>query len=189
MAQSQNCLLIKISFWINGLANKFFPCVLLTGFLVGLIRFVLDHFRRRQAAGYHVSPAMRPTTPILSAIILVTLITEMPHAILSVLGGLLPPTYFENIYKNLGDLIDIFSLFNCITTFVLYCSMSQLFRETFMEVILSPCRVIVNRRNSCINGMRRPLLDHRSTRETSFTYVENTALSHSLTDRNGFAYE
>ncbi len=77
------------------------------------------------------------TTRMLLTVVFLFLLTEFPQGILNLLNGILP--YFvDEIYGPLGDLIDILALINNGINFILYCTMSKQFRDTFIEVFLSP---------------------------------------------------
>ncbi|KAM3718067.1 G-protein coupled receptor [Dirofilaria immitis] len=76
------------------------------------------------------------TTRMLLTILCVFLITELPQGIMMVLSGILPEAFRRHIYNSLGDLLDLLSLCNACTTFVIYCSMSEQFRNEFKQVFL-----------------------------------------------------
>ncbi|CAG9537335.1 unnamed protein product [Cercopithifilaria johnstoni] len=76
------------------------------------------------------------TTHMLLTILCVFLITELPQGIMMVLSGILPEEFRRHIYNRLGDLLDLLSLCNACTTFVIYCSMSEQFRNEFKEIFL-----------------------------------------------------
>jgi len=54
--------------------------------------------------------------------------------IINLLSGLLPAGFVSQIYMALGDLLDILALINNGINFILYCSMSKQFRDTFVSV-------------------------------------------------------
>uniref|UniRef100_A0A158Q8V0 G_PROTEIN_RECEP_F1_2 domain-containing protein n=1 Tax=Elaeophora elaphi TaxID=1147741 RepID=A0A158Q8V0_9BILA len=76
------------------------------------------------------------TTRMLLTILCVVLSTELPQGIMVVLSGILPQAFRRHIYNSLGDLLDLLSLCNACTTFVIYCSMSEQFRNEFKRVFL-----------------------------------------------------
>ncbi len=47
--------------------------------------------------------------------------------------------FFQDVYWQLGDLLDIAALLNNSINFVLYCTMSRQFRDTFVETFCSCC--------------------------------------------------
>lgn len=68
------------------------------------------------------------------------LVTELPHSVANILSGL-SDAFVEDVYMNLGDLIDILALVNNGINFILYCTMSAQFRKTFVEIFVAPvCR-------------------------------------------------
>ncbi|VDK78202.1 unnamed protein product [Onchocerca ochengi] len=76
------------------------------------------------------------TTRMLLTILCVFLITELPQGIMMLLSGILPEAFRRHIYNSLGDLLDLLSLCNACTTFIIYCSMSEQFRNEFKQVFL-----------------------------------------------------
>jgi len=67
-------------------------------------------------------------------------ITELPQGVLT-LGSIFIANFFADVYWPLGDLLDISALLNNSINFVLYCTMSRQFRQTFVETFLSAgCR-------------------------------------------------
>ena len=57
-------------------------------------------------------------------------IAEFPQAIL-IFISILSETFYYEVYKPLGDLMDISVMINYLINFILYCSMSKEFRKTF----------------------------------------------------------
>lgn len=66
---------------------------------------------------------------MLLIIVVVFLITEMPQGVMAVLSGMFSEEFRRHIYNNLGDILDLLSLCNACTTFIIYCSMSTQFRN------------------------------------------------------------
>uniref|UniRef100_A0A914WCM6 G-protein coupled receptors family 1 profile domain-containing protein n=1 Tax=Plectus sambesii TaxID=2011161 RepID=A0A914WCM6_9BILA len=73
------------------------------------------------------------TTIMLTSILLIFLLTEIPQALLAGLGGFFPDVYFT-IYPSVGEVLDLLSLINSSVNFILYCSMSSRFRATFVYI-------------------------------------------------------
>nr|KAG5704370.1 hypothetical protein BaRGS_031076 [Batillaria attramentaria] len=71
------------------------------------------------------------TTKMLITVIVLFIITELPQGILIVLSAT-KEGFFNTVYLPLGDIMDIVALVNNAINFVLYCSMSTKFRETFL---------------------------------------------------------
>uniref|UniRef100_A0A1I7VRH8 G_PROTEIN_RECEP_F1_2 domain-containing protein n=1 Tax=Loa loa TaxID=7209 RepID=A0A1I7VRH8_LOALO len=107
------------------------------------------------------------TTRMLLTILCVFLITELPQGIMMVLSGILPEAFRRHIYNSLGDLLDLLSLCNACTTFVIYCSMSEQFRNEFKQVFLP---------NS--------LFGYKLTRKLQWNHKESSSSTHSSNGRN-----
>jgi hypothetical protein len=75
------------------------------------------------------------TTRMLLTVVFLFILTNTPQGILSVLSGLIDK-FFHNVYMPLGDLLDIMTLLNNGVNFVLYCTMSKQFRETFIKIFV-----------------------------------------------------
>ncbi|KAH3806509.1 hypothetical protein DPMN_134830 [Dreissena polymorpha] len=73
------------------------------------------------------------TTWMLVSVVLFSVITQMPHGILIMVSGL-NNDFYNAVYMKLGNLIDLFTLLNSVVNFVLYCTMSQKFRDTFKNL-------------------------------------------------------
>lgn len=144
-----NCVLTKVVFWVTGLVFKFLPCCLLAYCLVWIIFLMINRAKKRAKQFQRLNSANRRrtvtdksthrTTLILTVILSITFLCELPCAIVSVLAGIFPEEFFNMVYIHLGDLFDALSLFNGITTFPLYCFMSAGFRNTFFD-LFSPCK-------------------------------------------------
>lgn len=78
------------------------------------------------------------TTVMLLMIVLLFLLTEFPQGVLSSLNGLLP-NFVTEVYVPLGDIIDILTLVNNGINFLLYCTMSKQFRDTFLTMMRLRC--------------------------------------------------
>lgn len=76
------------------------------------------------------------TTKLLIAIIIVFLICEFPAGILAALCAVLGEEFIENVYQPIGMLTDLLALINSAVNFILYCLMSNQFRDTFYRVVL-----------------------------------------------------
>lgn len=174
-AKQNDCLIMKLGFWTNGLLLKLIPCILLVLYLFKLIYFVQRFLELRgvqlgERNEHGNGAALKPTTFILSLILLMTLICELPNALTSLFSGVNSFAYGIFVYKALGDIFDLLALINCITSFVLYCTMSRLFRQTFVETI----------KNACILFKSRRLYVKWSTTCGSSTYFEAIQSEHDL---------
>ncbi|XP_033764072.1 sex peptide receptor-like [Pecten maximus] len=147
----------KFNFWVQALLVKLLPCVMLTVFSFLLVKTMRDAEKRRKkllnktpisdgesgatssGGGNHKknkkSNRNNRTTTMLLLVVLLFLLTETPQGVLSVLSVLIDG-FFVNVYTPLGDLLDIVALINNGINFVLYCTMSKQFRDTFFNIFL-----------------------------------------------------
>jgi len=79
------------------------------------------------------------TTRMLLVVVALFLVTEFPQGIINLLSGVLSGQFVEQVYMPLGDLLDIIALVNNGINFLLYCTMSKQFRDTFVQVVFSSC--------------------------------------------------
>ena len=132
-----------INFWLHALVIKLIPCAMMSIFgflLVFTMRSTHARSKRLRRQNTVVSTINKTrkkehsrTTRMLVVVIILFLITELPHGILALLCGLLPG-FFDAVYVPLGDVMDIVALINNAVNFTLYCSMSKQFRETFIRL-------------------------------------------------------
>ena len=133
---------VLVKYWLYAITGKLLPCVLMLIFGSLLIYKIREKTRKRKHM-MQISCTNRTrlsehsrTTKMLLTVIVLFLATELPQGILIVLSITIP-NIFDHIYVPLGDLMDILALVNNAINFVLYCSMSQKFRHTFIEVYCS----------------------------------------------------
>ena len=141
-------IITGLNFWIHALVIKLIPCALLTIFGILLICTLRVSNKRRKklqkqkkAKSKLVKSRDRDhsrTTCMLVVVVVLFLITELPQGILALFSGLLPG-FFDAFYMPLGDLMDIIALINNAVNFILYCSMSKQFRDTFLGLFCWPC--------------------------------------------------
>ncbi|KAH3828303.1 G-protein coupled receptor dmsr-1-like [Dreissena polymorpha] len=145
-------VLAKFNFWIQAVIVKLLPCFLLTVFSILLVRTMQDAEKRRKKMMTKRSVADGETEPIgsgttskrarqsqrttrmLVTVVILFLLTEIPQGIMNLLSGVIED-FFHLIYTPLGDLLDILALINNGINFVLYCSMSKQFRDTFLSIV------------------------------------------------------
>jgi thyrotropin-releasing hormone receptor len=84
------------------------------------------------------------TTSMLVAVVLCTVITELPQGILAFLSGI-DNDVFLKVYVPLGDVWDMVVLVNSAVNFLLYCTMSHQFRHIFSELFIGRCRIAASR--------------------------------------------
>ena len=94
------------------------------------------------------SSANDRTNRMLIAVLLLFLITEFPSGILVLLSGIIGDSFFTNVYSPLGELMDILALVNSSINFILYCSMSSIFRTTFINIF---CKCFTGGSDSRLN--------------------------------------
>lgn len=129
-----------INYWIQAFFFKLIPCVLLTILTILLVVAMrqanVRRMKLKSQGRQDESDRAREhnrTTAMLLAVVGLFLITELPQGVLT-LGSIFVTDFFEDVYWPLGDLLDIMALLNNSINFVLYCTMSRQFRETFVEV-------------------------------------------------------
>lgn len=138
-------LIYGLNFWLQAVVAKLFPCVILSIVSVLIIRRMREtdyrsrslrlkaHLRRGSVAREQKTNS---TTLMLLVVVILFIVTEFPQGILNLLSGLLP--YFvDEVYSQLGDILDIAALTNNCINFILYCTMSQQFRATFLRFFVS----------------------------------------------------
>ncbi|XP_057660582.1 G-protein coupled receptor dmsr-1-like [Diorhabda carinulata] len=140
-------------FWLYTVIIKLVPCVLLTVLSTKLVLVLLETKKRKNRLLQNRLPLnnlqsdSKPminhkvkkdkqadrTSGMLVAVLLLFLITEFPQAILGLLSATLKSSFHSQCYIPLGDLLDILALTNSGINFILYCTMSRQFRQTFYE--------------------------------------------------------
>lgn len=130
-----------IAFWLYATLGKLIPCCLITIF-GGLLLHTLWESKKRTASLRNASSGHRMrqharTTRMLLVVIVLFLMTELPQGIM-VIVCLYVPFFFLEIYMRLGDLLDMVALINNAINFILYCTMSQQFRNTLVS-LFSKC--------------------------------------------------
>ncbi|KAL3096328.1 hypothetical protein niasHS_005499 [Heterodera schachtii] len=77
------------------------------------------------------------TTKIRLILLIVFFCTEFPEGILAILNGLFPNDIHQFVYLSLGELLDLLSLINCNTCYIVYPLISSQYRATLRN--LSNC--------------------------------------------------
>lgn len=132
-----------VNFWIQAILAKLIPCIGLTILSILLVKSMREADKRRQKLlnkpgknrEHDNYSRTNRTTLMLLCVVILFLVTEFPQGILNLLSGILPPFYGE-IYTPLGEIMDILALINNGINFILYCTMSKQFRDTFIEVFV-----------------------------------------------------
>lgn len=173
----------NMNFWIQAIFIKLVPCFLLTIFSLLLLKTMKDAEKRRKrllnkvplsdgesatlssssSATKRIKKTSRSnrTTRMLLTVVFLFIITNSPQGILSVLSGLIK-NFFHNVYSPLGDVLDIMTLLNNGINFVLYCTMSKQFRETFIKLFLRQSL-------GTQNGVRKTVTTYITTHDTQGT--------------------
>ncbi|KAK0056427.1 G-protein coupled receptor 139 [Biomphalaria pfeifferi] len=131
--------LVLANVWMYAVLAKLIPCCLITIFGSLLLYQMRTKLRQRKdflkvsASNNHKLNEHSRTTMMLMTVIVLFLITELPQGILIVLSAC-KEGFFNSVYMPLGDVMDIGALVNNAINFVLYCSMSAKFRQTFLKL-------------------------------------------------------
>ncbi|GAB1603810.1 sex peptide receptor-like [Argonauta hians] len=132
-----------VNLWLYSILAKLLPCILMIvygGLLLRTLKAKLKNKRRLSS----LTPANHQprildhsrTTRMLLIVVILFIVTELPQAILLILSAT-QESFFGQYYTPLGDLMDIVALINNAINFVLYCSMSQEYRRTLMQIYCS----------------------------------------------------
>ncbi|CAG9563931.1 unnamed protein product [Danaus chrysippus] len=143
--------LYQVNFWVHAVLIKLLPCSILTVISLWLIRALYSaNQHQKNLRNYSACPAAEKmvkrqhkadkrtdrTTKMLLAVLLLFLVTELPQGILGLMSGLLGWCFFKRCYDLFGELMDFLALLNGAINFILYCSMSRQFRQTFRQLLL-----------------------------------------------------
>ena len=138
----------KISFGMIAICLKILPVGLLIVFSLLLIRNILSGRElrerlRRRCSSLHSSSLIFTrelrTTTMLVFITSFTVVVELPQGLLLVGIGIDERLF--TLYSQLGDFWDFLSISSSFITFVMYCSMSQQFRQEMFH-LLSPTNLL-----------------------------------------------
>ncbi|KAK6186579.1 hypothetical protein SNE40_008593 [Patella caerulea] len=135
----------KSNGYIQSILVKLIPCAMLTTLTILLIHAMHKAYRKRmrlksqgRKAESEKHGEHNRTTGMLLAVVVLFMLTELPQGILTLMT-LFEPCLQNYVYNPLGDLVDIMALINNSINFVLYCTMSKQFRDTFMDVFCTCC--------------------------------------------------
>lgn len=124
--------------WVFIIIGKLAPCLLISVF-GGLLLHALQKSKKRTknlkgtTCGDRMKQHKRTTTMLL-VIILMFIIAELPSAIL-ISTSVFMDTFFSEVYMLVGDTLDAVALLNNAANFIMYCTMSQQFRDCLCEII------------------------------------------------------
>ncbi|XP_068629939.1 G-protein coupled receptor dmsr-1-like [Battus philenor] len=158
ISMTNNENLLTAIFWIYSVFLKLIPCVVLSILSVCLIIKMKSSDRRRQKLlkksalstsegektrlnddssgakkGSNVGGRTDRTTRMLVALLGLFLATELPQALFGLLTAI-APHLFQQCYYAFGEVMDLMALVGSAVNFVLYCSMSRQFRNTFRRL-------------------------------------------------------
>ena len=131
-----------LNFWVQAILVKLVPCVFLTVLSILLVKAMKDAERRRKRLQSRSARTdddggrerkTNRTTKMLLAVVVLFLVTEIPQGVLNILSGSMS-SFFELYYGIFADTLDILTLINNGINFILYCTMSKQFRDTFIRI-------------------------------------------------------
>lgn len=135
----------KLSFGILAICLKIFPVIFLIIFSILLIieirhaQQLRENLLRRCSSINSTTNFNREmrTTRMLLLITLCTVLVELPQGLLLIAIGI-NKKYFS-FYSHLGDFWDLLSISSSFITFIMYCSMSEQFRNEMFQLISPKC--------------------------------------------------
>ena len=127
---------------ISGTTLFIIPIVMLTCVSFALVHklFRIDQ-KRRELRGTHPNSQqsnprqMEHTNRTLLAILFLFLACEIPAMTMYGSNAILGNEFIENVFHNIGILVDFVQIFGSLINFCLLVSMSQLYRQTLLRVI------------------------------------------------------
>ncbi|BFZ23684.1 hypothetical protein BsWGS_26723 [Bradybaena similaris] len=137
--------LVLTNVWMYAILAKIVPCFLISVFGSLLLHQMRAKIKQRKdflkvsISNSNKLHEHSRTTMMLVTVIVLFLITELPQGILIILSAC-KAGFFVAVYMPLGDVMDIGALVNNAINFVLYCSMSAKFRQTFFNLYCSYVR-------------------------------------------------
>ncbi|XP_064642578.1 G-protein coupled receptor dmsr-1-like [Lineus longissimus] len=142
----------RVNFWMISVLVKLFPCFLLIVLSILLIRCMQEAELRRKNLRKQARPNSKDgdtsrdrktnrTTRMLLTVVILFVICELPQGIVGLLVGILGNQFNIEIYYPLGEVFDIIALLNNGINFILYCTMSKQFRDTFVILFFKPLRL------------------------------------------------
>ncbi|XP_064642577.1 G-protein coupled receptor dmsr-1-like [Lineus longissimus] len=150
----------RINFWVISSLVKLLPCFLLIIASILLVRCMQEAEKRRKNLRKKSRPNCKDsdsrdrktnrTTRMLLAVVVLFVICELPQGIVGIFVGILGAQFERDVYYPLGELFDIIALVNNGINFILYCTMSKQFRETFVLLFIKPLHVGHSRRGQFI---------------------------------------
>ncbi|KAK0052700.1 G-protein coupled receptor [Biomphalaria pfeifferi] len=138
-----NNFIRKLNLWFSTFFVRLLPCLL----LLWLSFLLIQELRRAAERSSNLRSQENDdsddtiqkrtetnrTTGMLVIVVVLFIVIELPHGILLILVAT-NRDYFYDVYHPLGDLIDDITLLNNGINFVIYCTMSKKFRDTFIAM-------------------------------------------------------
>ncbi|KAK5971796.1 DroMyoSuppressin Receptor [Trichostrongylus colubriformis] len=138
------CTLFRANLWLTGIFFKAVPCALLLWFTIALIWKLCEMNEKRRQLRREGNTnrkctkiSIDKTTLMLIIMLVVFLCTELPQGLLAILSAMYPTQIQTMVYVHVGEVLDLLSLVNCLTSFVLYCCMSSTYRATVRALVMS----------------------------------------------------
>lgn len=155
--------------WLFGVVIKILPCIMMA-FLSTLLIIAMQQAKKRRARLLnkvsrivdhdHQSSEHNRTTMMLVGVVICFIVTEIPQGVLAWISAV-DDQFWEDVYLHLGDLMDILVLVNSAFNFILYCIMSQQFRNTFKNLFI--CNVTTSRKINKSNGAEYSIVRTETT--------------------------
>lgn len=131
--------------WIFACFGKILPSVLLTVLTIPLLYIMGKAAQRKKELLRKGSSSMElnrirdhnRTTGMLLAVVVIFLCIELPHGIFIIC--MKDRKDLQDYYRYIGEIIDIVTLVAFSINFVLYTTMSRLFRDTFINIFCKKC--------------------------------------------------
>ena len=189
-----NQIIKEVNFWIHGIVLRTVPCLLLLLLSVLLIYIMrianmnrMKLMQQGRRIEYEKAGEFNRTTTMLLILVISFLIMELPHGILHMLCAF-KESFFDDVYVNLGDLLDLLVLINSSLNFFLYCCMSSQFRNKFKEMF---CDVFLAKKSNIIdkqqNHSKYIEMSHVNLDPGKSPIKSNSAIQLSLTSKNNIS--
>ena len=134
--------LVLTNVWVYAITAKIIPCFLISVFGTLLFCQMKAKIKQRKdflkvsASNHNKLHEHSRTTKMLITVIVLFLVTELPQGFLIAFSAC-KENFFHEVYMPLGDVMDICALVNNAINFILYCTMSTKFRQTFLKLYCS----------------------------------------------------
>uniref|UniRef100_T1IKP2 G-protein coupled receptors family 1 profile domain-containing protein n=1 Tax=Strigamia maritima TaxID=126957 RepID=T1IKP2_STRMM len=142
LALRDELLLARLMFWLISVVIKLVPCVVLCFLSLFLVRGLRRAgemksklVMQRSLNEENEKRVMDKTTRMLLGVLVLFIVTEFPVGILALMTAVLGDEFYGTCYLYLREVRTILLLVNSGLNFLVYLTMSQRFRETFMGVL------------------------------------------------------